>query len=116
VYNNLVRSPLRNFPGPLLAKLSPAWLFVVSFTGKRAFIIDALHQRYGPVVRVGPNTLSFSTAAAARDIYLGIEDDPPATDGSADRDASSTSYASCEYARAAIARSPTHMRLCERRR
>ncbi len=109
-----MRSPLRSFPGPLLAKLSPGWLFVVSFTGKRAFIIDALHQRYGPVVRVGPNMLSFSSAAAARDIYLGVEDDPPAADGNAEREASSTSYAGGNHTRAVTARSPP-IRACERR-
>ncbi len=34
--------------------------------------MHALHQRYGPVVRVGPNELSFASAAAARDIYVGV--------------------------------------------
>ncbi len=77
-YNNLVRSPLRHFPGPLLAKLSDAWLITITFSGRRAFIIHALHQRYGPVVRIAPNELCFSSAAAAHDIYLGVDDDTAA--------------------------------------
>ncbi len=70
-----MRSPLRHFPGPLLAKLSDAWLIAVTFSGRRAYIIHALHQRYGPVVRIAPNELSFASAAAAHDIYVGVDDD-----------------------------------------
>ncbi len=70
-----MRSPLRQFPGPLLAKLSNAWLYAITFSGQRAFIIHSLHQRYGPVIRVAPNELSFASAAAAHDIYIGVEDD-----------------------------------------
>lgn len=31
--------------------------------------ITALHERYGPVVRIGPNELAFNTPQAFRDIY-----------------------------------------------
>jgi hypothetical protein len=75
VINNIVRSPLRHFPGPLPAKLSQAWLLAITFTGRRAIIIDALHKRYGPIVRISPSELSFSSAAAVRDIYIGVNDD-----------------------------------------
>ncbi len=88
--NNLYCSPLRHFPGPLLAKLSQAWLLAITFTGRRAFIIHALHQRYGPVVRISPNELSFATGAAARDIYLGVNDVDDAADAPDDGGASST--------------------------
>ncbi len=74
-FNNLVRSPLRHIPGPLPAKLSKAWLLAFTLSGRRAFYLHALHQRYGPVVRVGPNDLSFASAAAARDILVGVEVD-----------------------------------------
>ena len=30
----------------------------------------AIHQEYGPVVRVGPNELSFTTVKAWEDIYV----------------------------------------------
>ncbi len=70
--NNLVRTPLRRVPGPLIAKLSKFWILAIELSGRRALYVHALHQRYGPVVRVGPNELSFATAAAARDIYVGI--------------------------------------------
>ncbi len=68
----MVRSPLRPIPGPLPAKLSKLWLLAIELSGRRTLYIHSLHQRYGPVVRVGPNELSFATGAAARDIYVGV--------------------------------------------
>jgi hypothetical protein len=87
IYDNFFRSPLRHIPGPLLAKLSPAWVIGVSLFGRRAYAIDALHKRYGPVVRVAPHEVSFATADAAREIYVGVNispfPDPAATGASA---------------------------------
>jgi hypothetical protein len=85
-----VRSPLRQFPGPLLAKLSNAWLYAITFSGQRAFIIHSLHQRYGPVIRVAPNELSFASAAAAHDIYIGVEDDAAVAAASAEAETQSS--------------------------
>jgi hypothetical protein len=85
-YKNLIQSPLRHIPGPLPAKLSPAWLIAVIFTGRSAEIIGALLERYGPVMRVGPNMLSFATAAAARDIYLGVNTNTSANAGGVKED------------------------------
>ncbi|KAF2172592.1 hypothetical protein M409DRAFT_49150 [Zasmidium cellare ATCC 36951] len=61
--------PLRNFPGPLLNSVSsiPAAYLVYKGTQPRAF--QKLHKKYGPVVRTGPNELSFIGADAWEDIY-----------------------------------------------
>jgi hypothetical protein len=59
-------------PGPLIAKLSSKWLALIDAAGHRANYIHSLHQRYGPVVRIAPHELSFASAAAARDIYVGV--------------------------------------------
>jgi hypothetical protein len=67
-----VRSPLRHIPGPWYAKLSRAWILAVEATGERHFYLDTLHQRYGPVVRIGPKEVSFASADATRDIYVGV--------------------------------------------
>jgi hypothetical protein len=48
------------------------WLLAIELSGRRALYVHALHQRYGPVVRVGPNELSFASGAAVRDIYVGV--------------------------------------------
>lgn len=45
-------------------------------SGRQPHIIKALHDRYGPIVRVGVNTVSFSTARAWKDIYGHIPSRP----------------------------------------
>ncbi|KAJ5864249.1 uncharacterized protein N7529_006165 [Penicillium soppii] len=62
-------SPLYAFPGPILWSISriPSNLSVLR--GKNHTDILALHDRYGPVVRIGPNELAFNTPQAFRDIY-----------------------------------------------
>jgi hypothetical protein len=70
--DQLLRSPLRHIPGPLPAKLTAQWLFWIGVAGRRSSYLHRLHQRYGPVVRVGPNEVSFASAAAAQDIYVGV--------------------------------------------
>ena len=45
--------PLASYPGPLLAKTTSLWLTYISSTGKRYLILDALHARYGPFLRIG---------------------------------------------------------------
>ncbi|OTB12190.1 hypothetical protein K445DRAFT_321192 [Daldinia sp. EC12] len=65
----LLLHPLRNYPGPLLAKLTNG--YTGFFAAKRDLHIQIwkTHQKYGPVVRIGPNKLVFNSAAALRDIY-----------------------------------------------
>lgn len=62
-------SPLRNFPGPLSAKLSGGHLLFVDIAGRRAKSIEALHRIHGPVVQIGPNEISFDSIEAV-DIIL----------------------------------------------
>lgn len=70
---NLFFHPLRNIPGPTLAKVSRLWSRIGNFSGRKSERIHAAHVAYGPVVRVGPNELSFSEPQAAQDIYTSNE-------------------------------------------
>ena len=66
---NVFFHPLRQFPGPLHRRASALpWAFSV-FTGKNAFAVQKLHDKYGPVVRIAPEHLSFTDPAAWKDIY-----------------------------------------------
>ncbi|KIW14510.1 hypothetical protein PV08_07294 [Exophiala spinifera] len=47
-------TPLSTVPGPWFAKFSSAILILHSLRGQRVQYIHALHQSYGPVVRIGP--------------------------------------------------------------
>lgn len=66
---SLYFGPLSKFPGP------PAWaatnlpIVRMLWAGKDATTIHALHEKYGPVVRISPHELSFTSEQAWRDIY-----------------------------------------------
>lgn len=62
--------PLSHIPGPFLARLTSLWLYRVSYTGTEASTIDALHKKYGPVVRIAPNDVDISDGAALQTIYV----------------------------------------------
>ncbi|EIW52300.1 cytochrome P450 [Trametes versicolor FP-101664 SS1] len=62
-------APLARLPGPALSALTRLPLILVEFTGRRSAWIHALHVKYGPVVRVAPDEVSFATREAAKEIY-----------------------------------------------
>ncbi|KAI0788198.1 cytochrome P450 [Fomes fomentarius] len=56
--------PLAQYPGPILWRISSLFLTHISLTGRRHLIIDRLHERHGPFLRIGPNTLSINSPSA----------------------------------------------------
>ncbi|KAF2728928.1 cytochrome P450 [Polyplosphaeria fusca] len=65
----ILTHPLRKFPGPFLCGISNAPYSYWFNGGRRDFIIKDLHEKYGPVVRIAPDELSFATPQSFRDIY-----------------------------------------------
>lgn len=61
---------LRAFPGmtPLSPFTNLPYMFYAN-QGRRFLALHKAHEKYGPVVRVGPNSVSFSDIAAVKDIY-----------------------------------------------
>ncbi|KAL7277159.1 hypothetical protein ACG7TL_009005 [Trametes sanguinea] len=55
--------PLARYPGPLMCKLTKFWMAFLSTTGDQHLYVKRLHDRYGDVVRIGPNELSFRDAS-----------------------------------------------------
>lgn len=55
----LTLHPLARFPGPRLCAASRLPLWYACITGHQVQWMHSLHTRYGPVVRYGPNDLSF---------------------------------------------------------
>ncbi|EEB95950.1 hypothetical protein MPER_04998 [Moniliophthora perniciosa FA553] len=51
--------PLSRFPGPKLATVTELYtaFYDVVFGGELVNHLRELHERYGPVVRIGPNTV-----------------------------------------------------------
>ena len=66
---NLLLHPLRNVPGYLPARATSAWLTAMDMAGHRSRTIDQWHRQYGPVVRVGPNEVSFADPRLIKEIY-----------------------------------------------
>jgi cytochrome P450 len=66
---NITLHPLAKYPGPLLWRISPIPSIISLLRGRISFDYKVFHDKYGPVVRVMPNELSFNTARAWDDIY-----------------------------------------------
>ncbi|KAK6351316.1 hypothetical protein TWF718_004480 [Orbilia javanica] len=64
-------SPLSSIPGPKLAAASGLWILYYDYKDQRTDTIMDLHLKYGPVVRLGPNEVSFTSTSAVKDIYTG---------------------------------------------
>lgn len=61
--------PLNRYPGPFLAKVTDYWRFQ-NVLGRRSHLeMVAVHEKYGIVVRTGPNTLSISDPNYIPKIY-----------------------------------------------
>lgn len=72
-------SPLRSVNGPFLARFTKLWYF--SRVARGSFEVEniELHQRYGPVVRLGPNMYSIDDPEVIKAVY-GISSKFPKAD------------------------------------
>ncbi|OQV03600.1 hypothetical protein CLAIMM_08622 [Cladophialophora immunda] len=61
--------PLSRFPAPFVNKFSPVPAILSLLRGRMGMDIKTLHDKYGPVVRISPNELSFNGSQAWEDIY-----------------------------------------------
>jgi hypothetical protein len=61
-------SPLRRYPGPFLASFSRLWKVLSTASGRTHLDFIALHDKYGPVVRIAPGEVSIASPEAARTV------------------------------------------------
>ncbi|CAH0058112.1 unnamed protein product [Clonostachys solani] len=61
--------PLRKYPGPLLSRFTRIPYWIANLTGNQVRHMHQLHSRYGPIVRYGPNDMSYTDHQAWKDIY-----------------------------------------------
>lgn len=66
---NLYFHPLSRLPSPPFASITPLVLIYYSHYDLRTETLAKWHRRYGPVVRVGPNEVSFTSEKAIKEIY-----------------------------------------------
>lgn len=61
--------PLAKYPGPFLARITDAYQLYHAWKGDRHLEFWRQHERYGRVVRFGPNSVSFNSNTALKEIY-----------------------------------------------
>lgn len=61
--------PLRHVPGPVTARFNPFWVALQCRLFRRSKAIHTLHEKYGPVVRVGPKSVSVASGGCLQKIY-----------------------------------------------
>ncbi|KAF2464019.1 cytochrome P450 4F3 omega-hydroxylase [Lindgomyces ingoldianus] len=62
-------SPLAKVPGPLSRKFSYLPCAITSLRGRESHAVRDLHSKYGPVVRVSPEMVSFAAPTSWKEIY-----------------------------------------------
>ncbi|KAH6999325.1 cytochrome P450 oxidoreductase [Ilyonectria destructans] len=68
IYNRYFH-PLKDFPGPFWASITPLWYYKAVITGKWEDYQLPIHQKYGPIVRLAPGHLQVADAEAIETIY-----------------------------------------------
>ncbi|KAK2806369.1 hypothetical protein FQN51_007413 [Onygenales sp. PD_10] len=66
---NVYFHPLRNFPGPKHLAAGRIPVTVATLRGRKAQFRFKLHRKYGEIVRIAANELSFAHAQGWKDIY-----------------------------------------------
>jgi hypothetical protein len=66
---NYFNHGLNKYPGPFLASFTDWWRFWIVYKRRPELSHIQLHAKHGPVVRLGPNDLSFSDPKALKAIY-----------------------------------------------
>lgn len=64
-----LRSPLSKLPGPAISKFTTLFLKWKEIHAQRTTYVHQLHLQYGPVVRIAPNEVSFTSWEALKEIY-----------------------------------------------
>ncbi|PMD48197.1 cytochrome P450 [Hyaloscypha variabilis F] len=61
--------PLAKYPGPFLAKITDFYSVYHAWKGDRHIDFYLCHEKYGAIVRYGPNRLAFNTSTALHTIH-----------------------------------------------
>jgi hypothetical protein len=68
IYRNFFH-PLGNIPGPFWARKTHLWKAYHMWKRDLAPVVLDAHQKYGPVIRIGPNDVNFQSRDAIDPIY-----------------------------------------------
>lgn len=76
---------VRHVPGPYISKVTSLWLTYQGYKNTANQYIHSLHKKYGPVVRIAPNVVSFNSVEAIPAIY-GVRSNFPKPPSAANMD------------------------------
>jgi hypothetical protein len=62
-------SPLKKYPGPFLAKFTRLWYLYQVSTGDSHLVLEKLHKRYGPIVRITPSIIDVDIPEIVKTIF-----------------------------------------------
>ncbi|KAL2830894.1 cytochrome P450 [Aspergillus cavernicola] len=63
------KNPLSSLPGPQITKWTDLVLKYYIIRGERPRYVHALHEKYGPIVRISPTDVDIAEIASAREIH-----------------------------------------------
>ncbi|KAK7959210.1 cytochrome P450 [Apiospora aurea] len=63
------RDPLKQYPGPVLARFTNLWRLYITWRGRSHVVIHELHKKYGPMVLLGPNILDLDVPKLIKVLY-----------------------------------------------
>jgi hypothetical protein len=69
LFSNYFNHGLNKYPGAFLASFTDWWRFWIVYKRRPEVEHIKLHAKYGDVVRLGPNNLSFANPKALKSIY-----------------------------------------------
>ncbi|ROW00029.1 hypothetical protein VPNG_08373 [Cytospora leucostoma] len=64
-----LRNPLAKVPGPWYTKFTGAILTIQTAKGNGAIYVHNLHEKYGPIVRIGPNEVDVMDLRGIKEIH-----------------------------------------------
>ncbi|KAG6353877.1 hypothetical protein INS49_005134 [Diaporthe citri] len=64
-----LRSPLKDIPGPFLAKFTNMWRLIDHYKATQISTQRRLHEELGPAVQIGPNVVSLSDPTLLKTVY-----------------------------------------------
>jgi cytochrome P450 len=63
--------PLSKIPGPKICAITKYYILFKSWNEQRNRYVQSLHEKYGSIVRIGPNEIDINDSSYLKDIYIG---------------------------------------------
>ncbi|CAG7559457.1 unnamed protein product [Fusarium equiseti] len=69
IITSYLSSPLKKYPGPFLGRFTRLWYMYQVSTGDSHLILEKLHKKYGPIVRITPSIIDVDIPEIIKSIF-----------------------------------------------